>query len=41
LAISDTHEELGVLRELAEKEEGDVFIHAGDFTYYGQDQYFT
>lgn len=41
LAISDTHEDLGILHRIAEKEEGDVFIHGGDFTYYGEDKYFT
>lgn len=32
-AISDTHGRIDIINELGR---GDVFIHAGDFTYYGR-----
>ena len=40
LAVSDTHEYTQILDKIAAKEEGDIFIHAGDFTDYGQEKYF-
>ena len=34
LAVSDTHGSIYIENLL--KYEGDIFIHAGDFTYYGR-----
>lgn len=40
LVVSDTHEYTEILDKIAEKEEGDIFIHGGDFTYYGVEEHF-
>jgi predicted phosphodiesterase len=41
VAISDTHSSIELIYELIEKKvEGDIFIHAGDFTRYGRDRHF-
>jgi predicted phosphodiesterase len=40
VVVSDTHGSYKQLNRIAEMS-GDVFIHAGDFTYYGQDKDFT
>jgi predicted phosphodiesterase len=40
VVVSDTHGSYGQLNRIA-KMSGDIFIHAGDFTYYGQEKDFT
>jgi predicted phosphodiesterase len=39
VVLSDTHGDLKQLKRVAELS-GDIFIHAGDFTYYGRDKDF-
>lgn len=39
VVLSDTHGDLKQLKKVAELS-GDIFIHAGDFTYYGREKDF-
>lgn len=42
VAVSDTHASTYEMDELIRDEvKGDIFIHAGDFTRYGQTTHFT
>ncbi len=41
VAISDTHSDFTIFQRMVDEQiQGDIFIHAGDFTRYGREEHF-